>query len=311
MALQGDLSSFALPDVLHLLAGTAKSGRLAVTSAAADGELWFHGGGLTGGTVSTGHRSEGTAEVIMEMLRFEGGSFSFDDVTHPADGEAEPVDEVLRDAEELVAEWLEVEAVVPSLATWLTLAPSMATEVTIGVDQWRAVAAIGGGSTVEALADNCVLSDLAASRIAKELAEAGLVAIDAPRTSEVTPTQDPTAFEADHPGPRVEDGEATSEWSGQADDLALLRGNDAPVVLDQGDGRMLPEPLPDEVDAAHVAHAADSLAGFVHGRSFEAIEEEASQLASAPEGDEPASQETAPAADERGSLVRFLSTVEP
>ncbi|MGI8756794.1 MAG: DUF4388 domain-containing protein [Acidimicrobiales bacterium] len=124
MALQGDLSSFALPDVLDLLAGAAKSGRLAVTSAAAESEVWFCDGGLTGGTVSTG-RAERTAEVVMELLRFDGGSFSFDDGTDHSEGEAKPVDAVLRDAQALVAEWLEVEAIVPSLATRLTLATSL------------------------------------------------------------------------------------------------------------------------------------------------------------------------------------------
>lgn len=41
MALQGDLDSFALPDVLRLLSTTTKGGRLAVASRIGSGEVWL------------------------------------------------------------------------------------------------------------------------------------------------------------------------------------------------------------------------------------------------------------------------------
>ncbi len=52
MALQGDLSSFAISDVLHLLANATKSGGLEVSSPPVSGEVWLHSGQITGGMVS-------------------------------------------------------------------------------------------------------------------------------------------------------------------------------------------------------------------------------------------------------------------
>ena len=321
MALQGDLNSFALSDVLHLLEGTAKTGRLAVTSTAAEGEVWFTDGALVSGSVSTGRRSEGPAEVVMEMLRFDDGSFSFDECDEGAPGDGHPVADVLRDAEALATEWQAVEAVVPSLAAWLTLRPAIdADEVIVSGDHWRALAAIAGGATVEQLADRCELSDLAASRTAKELTEAAMIEVGLPMSSDdAAPAGDaPVAMDiVDHPTAGVDEGgPVATDWAGPADDLVLLHGDDTPVVLDDGDGRMLPEPLLDEGEPTGVQ--ADEV-GSVDGRSVESIEQEAAEMAAAGSLEDPwAAQDDDTTAndansddEERGSLLRFLSTVEP
>ncbi|MGH2685947.1 MAG: DUF4388 domain-containing protein, partial [Actinomycetota bacterium] len=46
MALQGTLDTFALPDVLRLLASTAKSGCLRVRGSRGEGEIWFESGAV-------------------------------------------------------------------------------------------------------------------------------------------------------------------------------------------------------------------------------------------------------------------------
>ena len=69
MALQGDLSSFALPEVLRLLAGTAKSGRLEVHGPGTSGELGLLGGGIAHGELHGAARSSEPGEVLFELLR--------------------------------------------------------------------------------------------------------------------------------------------------------------------------------------------------------------------------------------------------
>ena len=84
MALQGDLQSFALNDVLRLLAGTSKSGRLAVAGSDRKGDLWLDGGRIAGGDVSSAPYATEVVDVVLELLRFGDGSFAFhDDETAP------------------------------------------------------------------------------------------------------------------------------------------------------------------------------------------------------------------------------------
>ena len=63
MALQGDLSSFALPDVLRLLASTGKSGCLEVSTSPGTGEIWMYEGRIVGGAVSSASHAVEPADV--------------------------------------------------------------------------------------------------------------------------------------------------------------------------------------------------------------------------------------------------------
>jgi len=343
VALQGDLSSFAISDVLHLLANATKSGCLEVSSPPVSGEVWLHSGQITGGMVSSSPHASRPADLLLELLRLEEGSFLFDDATEVAAGsDGEPVADVLGAAEALLAEWREVEAVVRTLRAWIELAPNLdRDEVTLHADQWQAVAAVAGGATVEELADRCELTDLAASQMVRDLADARLVSVGEPRE------ETPSAAEEDDFAGYTDDGAAEAapvedpDLSGDVDPLAELGSDHGPVVLAEGDGRLLPEPLPDEA----AAYAAPEIAmGAVDGRSFESIEAEAATLPVEPVGIDAPAATAATVADahasaeaqhggasstyhrredllgagadvvtdeDRGSLLRFLSTVEP
>lgn len=385
MALQGDLSSFALPDVLRLLAGTAKSGRLVVQGDHGSGEVWLRDGDLVGGSATTSPHASQPADVLLELLRFDGGSFSFDGNDQLVDGtEPANVEEAIRAAESLAAEWAEVEAVVPSLAAWLNLVPEVDGEVTVTPKQWKVLASVGSGRTVASLGDHFELTDLAVSRRVKALVEAGLIQVgEAPEVAAAPAVVEPEAFDATVPfdatapfdatvpfdapaafGAEVDagagevDADATSANEAYARDLALLSAEDGPVVLESSDDAHLPEPLPGE-GTSFVGDLGGL--GTVDGRSFEAIEAEAAAAAppmggaevhdagswssygslaaeatplaevpswdQAPEAptegrgwDAPANEEgalDAPAADpaaeddDRGSLLKFLSSVKP
>src|SRR5260221_12280621 len=79
VALQGTLDTFALPDVLRLLASTKKTGRLVITGTRGSGSVWVDGGSVVG-TDATGAVPDADAvAVLFELLRFGGdGSFTFE-----------------------------------------------------------------------------------------------------------------------------------------------------------------------------------------------------------------------------------------
>ena len=257
MALQGDLNSFALPEVLRLLAGTAKSGRLEVSGGTATGALHLAEGAVTDAQVSNAPKAEGPADVLYEMLRFEQGSFLFDEDQEPADGERHDVEEVIAAAEQLVVEWAEVEQVVPSMAAWITLAAELPGDesVKLSPDRWRLVAGIAGGGTAADVARAHGFSDLVACQEVKSLADDGLVEVRASHTyespAEVAPVEldDFSAFEQD----ALDEPPMT--------DLEDLVVEDRPVVMTEGDDALLPEPLPGE----GVAYDGEELVGVVDG----------------------------------------------
>ena len=160
MALQGDLNSFALPDVLRLLSGTAKSGRLEVAGDNGAGEVYLQGGAILSATVTTAPHAGGPADVRYEMLRFDGGSFVFEEGEQSGTGAHLDVEDAISEAEALVAEWADVETVVPSMKAWLALAPEIDEDLRVTPHQWRALAAIGGGGNVRDLAGALELTDL-------------------------------------------------------------------------------------------------------------------------------------------------------
>ena len=91
MALQGTLDTFALPDVLRLLAATKKTGCLRITGDRGTGSVWVSSGEVSAlEAVHAPHATE-TVDALFELLRFAEGSFTFDaDAT--ADNPGQPVD---------------------------------------------------------------------------------------------------------------------------------------------------------------------------------------------------------------------------
>ncbi|MFZ6002754.1 MAG: DUF4388 domain-containing protein [Actinomycetota bacterium] len=181
MALQGTLDTFALPDVLRLLAATRKTGRLLITGAPGTGSAWVEDGSVVG--VEAEHAPHATAAVdaLFELLRFKQGSFTFEADVSP-DSRIEPMDPeaLVTEAEGLLSEWSEIERIVPSMDAWVTLRRTLAEPaVTIGQELWSTVVAIGGGATVRAMCNDLRLAELPMSRSVRDLSELGLVDIDA------------------------------------------------------------------------------------------------------------------------------------
>jgi hypothetical protein len=183
VALQGTLETFALPDVLRLLATTHKTGRLRITGSAGSGSLWLDGGAIVASEASRAPLATGPTDVLFELLRYKEGEFAFDDDAVAGDpGAPAEVEDTLTASEAMLEEWKTIEAVVPSLAAWVSLRPELGDdEVTLDRAHWHQVVAVAGGATVEQLGEQLGQGELAVSRTVKELVELGLVDLgDAP-----------------------------------------------------------------------------------------------------------------------------------
>ena len=216
MALQGTLETFALPDVLRLLASTKKTGRLRLTGGRGSGSVWLDEGDIVAGEASRSPRASEAIEVVFELLRFEDGDFVFEaDDASAEPGEAVPVEAALSGAEALLAEWATIEAVVPSTGAFVSLRAEIdGDEVTLPADRWRQVVAVGGGRTVAGLGQHLGLTDMAVSRLVKELLELGVVDLgDGPGEIGVAVAADEPALD----GTPVQSGSIWSNDSAFAD----------------------------------------------------------------------------------------------
>ncbi|MDP1805141.1 MAG: hypothetical protein Q8K72_08255, partial [Acidimicrobiales bacterium] len=89
---------------------------------------------------------------------------------------ATEVEGLLTQAEAQLAEWREIEALVPSMDAWVTLRKVLPEpELTLDQGRWQTLVAVGGGATVRRVADELCLAELPISRAIKDLLELGVV----------------------------------------------------------------------------------------------------------------------------------------
>ncbi len=225
MALQGTLDTFALPDVLRLLASTRKSGQLLVQGDQGTGSLYLDGGSVVDGETTLAPTDEGH-EVLFELLRLGDGSFLFDpSESAPDPGAPAEVEDVISQAESAHAEWEDLSTVVPSLDVGIVLADDLPDETaTVDRDRWKLIVGIGSGTTVRALGDHLELRELPILRATRGLVDDGLAVIG----------------EAGSAG-------RAARSSSAASDLPTLDDNTESEDLFDGveqDDDALPEPLP-------------------------------------------------------------------
>jgi len=181
VALQGSIDTFALDDVLRLVASTGKTGRLSLRGSRGQGELVVRDGLVLDGEVSTDQRVGDLYELVFELLRFDDGDFQFDAVAVEGFEDAEPVDVdgLIHGASELLSEWRDIERVVPGPTASVRLQPeSPGGTVKIDPSQWRLIASVGAGAGVGQLSERLDLSHLATGRLLRSLVDAGLLTID-------------------------------------------------------------------------------------------------------------------------------------
>jgi hypothetical protein len=180
VALQGSIDTFALDDVLRLVANTSKSGRLTLRGSRGEGELVVRDGFVLGGSVTTDERISEPHELVFELLRLDDGEFVFESIDVDDHADAEPADValVLESASELLDEWREIEAVIPGGDAVVGLAPD-GPEGTVKIDpaQWQMITVIATGAAVSELAQRVDSSTLDAGRVLRSLVEMNLVSV--------------------------------------------------------------------------------------------------------------------------------------
>jgi DNA-binding transcriptional ArsR family regulator len=206
VALQGTIETFALPDVMRLLASTKKTGCLRLSGSRGNGSVWVDNGTIVASEASGARHATTPVDVFFELLRFKEGDFVFDaDVTADSPGSAAEVEPTLEEAEKMLDEWKAIEEVVPSLAAWIELAPELTDEeITVDRARWRLLVAVAGGISVGELGDQFEMSELTISRQVKDLVDAGLVKVgEAPIGAEFTAPTAAPVFEPE-PAPAFE-----------------------------------------------------------------------------------------------------------
>ncbi|MDZ7674185.1 MAG: DUF4388 domain-containing protein [Acidimicrobiales bacterium] len=267
MALQGTLETFSVPEVLRLLSSTRKSGLMALGGDRGMGKVWFDEGQI----VAAESDQDKTGEingVLFDLLRFNVGEFVFEPETAPT--EASPPTEVetaLDRAEALLAEWHELEAVVPSLDLGVRLRPEIDGPVTVTSDQWTSLVALGGGASAAGLGEALDLGELDTCRRIRDLVDADLVEItdevptspaDAPSAVEPAPEPEPVPEPA--AGDDVDAPPASSNGSLRDAIRETVQGLDA----DTDDAAGAEHALGDhELSNDEVADLGNNLASFV------------------------------------------------
>ncbi|HEV7888856.1 MAG TPA: DUF4388 domain-containing protein [Acidimicrobiales bacterium] len=178
MALLGTLAEFQVDDILVLLGSTKKTGVLAVEAPRRTGRVWVDAGHVVGAEMA-GHSE--AHDVVFELLRLPHGKFSFESGSTPAELMApQDVSDVLAAARSRLAEWRDIERVVPSLASIVTLDAEAGGEpvLHINAEDWKVVAAIGAGGPVKNVADLLGLAEFDACKAVKSVVDARLAVID-------------------------------------------------------------------------------------------------------------------------------------
>ena len=175
MALSGTLETFSLPDVLRLLSSTKKTGRLALDGDRGRGRIWVRDGEIVAAEADRAAHEQ-VEGVAFELLRFTEATFEFESGAETStDGTSHLVDEVLAEAEVRLAEWREIEAVVPSLDVWVRMVDELDAERTVAPEQWRVLARVGTGSDGHALSEHLGQGEYEVCRQLRDLVVEGMV----------------------------------------------------------------------------------------------------------------------------------------
>ena len=308
VALQGNIETFALQDVLRLLASTRKTGCLRLEGSRGVGTLGVAEGQLVGGDATQAPHADGPGAVLYELLRFKEGDFIFDaDAPAIATGGPLEVEAALGEAEQKLEEWKAIEAVVPSLDHWVELAEELpGDEVTIDRERWATIVAVAGGTAVGALGDTFSLGEFEISRTVRDLVDAGLLTVDEPRDEAPAPAPAPVA--EPEPAPAADTfGDAEDDEPEPFDPGGLVV---EPPAADSGFGGGFDEPVAeaapiDQSDATEIARQLANLSpkaakAVAAAAKASTVEEREALLAEVDDEEDPIN---------RDLLIKFLGSV--
>lgn len=125
--------------------------------------------------------TERITDVLIRLMRSKHGTFDFADDVKPlylSDVRVD-VEQCLGAAEERVAEWQSIEALIPSTSHRMVLSGNIgdAPSVKLPAPTWRIVAAMTARTTVEDVADRTGITDFQAAKAMAELVKVGLLEV--------------------------------------------------------------------------------------------------------------------------------------
>ena len=176
VSLQGEVGAFGIEDVLALV--SAKSGALVFTCPDRGGARFDMVDGRI--VAAQGEAGNDVVAVLSDALRFPSGGFAFFDGHVRGDGAGVTLADALPAARELTARWREIDAVIPSSASTLSLAAAAPPAgVHLKAQEWGAVVAIGCGAMVGDVAERIGPDRLESLQLLVSLVERGLVVVGA------------------------------------------------------------------------------------------------------------------------------------
>jgi hypothetical protein len=254
VSLQGSFETIALADVMALLASSSKSGELRVVGGHVEGRLWMRDGLLVASKVG---KAQGHVDALFELLRLTEGNFVFKDGVEPPPFDdavpvaAVPVQPIVRQAEERLTEWRDIEAVVPSLEHRVRLIADLpAPEVTLSAEEWRLVMATALAGTVHGVLEELNLGMFDGCRGLRRLVDAGLVIVDSPRVR-------PSASDAGRSGRRSVGSNGSAAGDDGHEPAALELPSE--TVVAEPEVEPEPEPADHQSPAAQPVPSLESL----------------------------------------------------
>lgn len=188
MPLQGTFDVLDFSAVLEMLSARNMTGRLHVRSRSFTANLFFVDGQIVGADHSE-HQAAATSgdvaarvqEVCFELLGTDRGNFEF----HPGRTGLPPgatnmeVSETMEQARKRLAEWHELQELIPSLDVQPHLVSELDPgQVTLDRDQWRVLTAVDGRRNIRAIGRTLNLSDFEVCRAMRELLAAKVIELD-------------------------------------------------------------------------------------------------------------------------------------
>ncbi|HEX5614058.1 MAG TPA: DUF4388 domain-containing protein [Acidimicrobiia bacterium] len=279
--LQGTFETLTLTELLTTLAAAAKTGVLELEAPDADARIYLVDGRcvaveaeqLSGPLERADALTARLTEACFAVARHDDGTFRFiAEALAPwtVDDPVELATAVVA-VDELVEQWDQLRAVIPSLDAHPRLQSEIAEPLTLAPSEWELVVAIDGRRSVRDVVDRSRGSVLDVCRAIAALVEHGAIEIDPPRPRtplEVETARSRAALEAVTaalPLPRGTAAELTDPWApgvdaryeelhrrlaeqelvpadptSDADDLALVADDDPPTTgsdADVDDGR--------------------------------------------------------------------------
>jgi hypothetical protein len=165
---------------------------------------------------------EHVVDELFDLARWSEGSFRFEQGEAPPEALDPPatVEELLAETERRLAAWPEIAGRVPGRAARLSLPPappSDAGQVTVGADEWRFLAAVGGSRTVADLVDQAGQGEFRTCQALAAMVGRGLLAVtDDP--GQDTPEQPGAPAAAGAPDGQTEDPAAAGAPVGETED---------------------------------------------------------------------------------------------